>query len=216
MAIDVMGLLFSPESATKIKGGELDIPFDAAEVVEHHFRNLVTDEPREDGTLVSDHVLSQPDELVIEGVVSDFPLAGNLGTAIAGAVATRVVGGVAGVVAGGLVRAATGGAIGSLADLTGVQRPRQTAYDLLKRAVKEHLLLNVVTSLGTFANMVAESLDVTQSWTTANALRFRLALRTLVTATTSESPLDLVDALPGTADLAAATSERGFRPAVAS
>ena len=198
MPISVQSLVFAGKGKTAITGaGGFTIPLDAAEVVSHRFSNQLSDNPREDGSVVTDHVLHQPNELTIEGLVSDYPMA----------IAGGVLSGTGGAAALGRIGASLG------ADVT---TPRQTAYDLLKRAVTEQLLLDVETSLGTFSNMIAEAVEVGQTHETANALRFRLALREMATATTSESPIDLALVLPDGPDLASPATERGFQPAVAS
>ena len=181
MAIDVLGLVLSSAPGTKITG-DVEIPIDAAVVVSPRFANEVTGEAVEDGSEITDHIITAPVEVEIEGIISNHPVA----------------------IFGGLAS----GAFGGISDVLGIEQPRQSGYDLLKKAVVEQLLLTVETSLDTYESMVIVSLDVTGTRENANALRFRATFREVRVASTTDTPLT-----GNLGDLATGLAERGSRPA---
>jgi hypothetical protein len=67
----VLSILYGKKyNQTDIGGVELD----ATLVEEHRYTSRVTSYPIEDGTLISDHIINEPDVVVIEGIVSDTPI----------------------------------------------------------------------------------------------------------------------------------------------
>ena len=184
MTVDVRNLIFATEPRTKL-AGPIDIPIDSAEVVSHSLRNSLTSEAREDGSNVVDHVITEADEITIQGLVSDFPVA----------------------ILGGLVGGAA--ASGLLGDVLGLERPSRSAWELLKHAQRTHALMRVETSLGTLEDMIGVSLDSTQTAKTANALRFTWTLKKDQRVTTADTSLELVDVALGQVDLATPTADLG-------
>jgi hypothetical protein len=51
-----------------------NVVFDTVITEDHRFNSRVTYYPVETGTLVSDHIINQPDVVVLQGLVSDTPL----------------------------------------------------------------------------------------------------------------------------------------------
>jgi len=190
MAVEVLGLLFADKPRTKIEGGEIDITVDAALTVAHKYGLTVTSSPIEDGSSVDDHAVRDPDELTMEGFVSDHPVE-FLGGVLRGEVA--------------------GGAVGELLGAT----PRSvSAYALLRKAVDDKALLTVLTRFRTYDDMLATNLEVQQAQEVGEALRFQLTLRHVRrVGTSATSVLDkLTDAAK---DDAAPTASRGRKPAKA-
>src|SRR3990167_10328972 len=101
---DIIGLVVG-RPRTDIEGGDIDIPLDAALATVHTYRNAITGEPIEDGSEIHDHVIAEPEELTIEGLVSDHT------SNIFGG----VPGGALGAGIGGLVGGTSGAALGSRA-----------------------------------------------------------------------------------------------------
>jgi len=54
------------------------ITFDAIIQESHEYRNLITENPIEDGSIVSDHKTKQPFVLNLSGVLTDTPIAKNI------------------------------------------------------------------------------------------------------------------------------------------
>lgn len=61
-------------STTLIRPDGQSLTFDATPVIGFQKTNTITDHPIEDGSLVSDHVQKQPDQVSLTGIVSDSPL----------------------------------------------------------------------------------------------------------------------------------------------
>jgi hypothetical protein len=67
----VLSLLYNKRyRKTKIGGVELD----ATLTEEHRYTSRVTSYPVEDGTIISDHILNEPEVVVISGIVTDSPI----------------------------------------------------------------------------------------------------------------------------------------------
>jgi len=67
----VLSLLFGKKYPSP-KVGSIDLDVTIRE--EHRFSSRVTNYPIEDGTIISDHIINEPDVLVLVGLVSDTPL----------------------------------------------------------------------------------------------------------------------------------------------
>jgi len=67
----VLSLLFGKKYPSP-KVGSIDLDVTIRE--EHRFSSRVTTYPVEDGTIVSDHIINEPDIIVLVGVVTDTPL----------------------------------------------------------------------------------------------------------------------------------------------
>lgn len=67
----VLSLLFGKKYPS-LKVGSIDLDVTIRE--EHRFSSRVTNYPIEDGTIISDHIINEPDVLVLVGLVSDTPL----------------------------------------------------------------------------------------------------------------------------------------------
>lgn len=189
MAIDVLGLVLSANARTTITG-DVDIALDAAMTVGHGVHNTVSTEVREDGLDVSDNVVTHAEEVTIEGFVSDYPV--------------EILGG------------SIGGAVSRLSgNVLGTEQPSETMWQRLKKAAQDHLLLDVVTRLGSYEDMLIVDLETTQTRERAHSLQFTMTLRRMRTATAEESAiLDfLEDVLPGSADRAAPLADRGQQTA---
>src|SRR5690606_9380320 len=61
-------------STTLIRPDGQSLTFDATPVIGFQKSNTITDHPIEDGSVVSDHVQKQPDQVSLTGIVSETPL----------------------------------------------------------------------------------------------------------------------------------------------
>ena len=67
----VLSLLFGKKYPSP-KVGSIDLDVTIRE--EHRFSSRVTNYPIEDGTIISDHIINEPDVIVLVGLVTDTPL----------------------------------------------------------------------------------------------------------------------------------------------
>jgi hypothetical protein len=67
----VLSLLFGKKYAQSNVGG---VTLDATISEEHHYTARVTSYPIEDGRIISDHIVNEPETIQITGVVTDTPL----------------------------------------------------------------------------------------------------------------------------------------------
>lgn len=133
------------------------LTLDAA-VREMHLAELeVTDHPVESGVDITDHARERPEELTIEGIISDTPLNA--------AQAAR-----ANAKAGPSLQPPTVAPLG---------RPglAQAAYEELRRIKARRELITVTTKLHTYQNMMLVSLEVPRDGQSGDALRFTVRLR---------------------------------------
>lgn len=68
----VLSLLFGKKYAKSTVGG---VTLDATISEDHEFNSRVTNFPVEDGSIISDHIIKEPETLQITGIVTDTPLA---------------------------------------------------------------------------------------------------------------------------------------------
>lgn len=126
------------------KLGQIDtIEIDATIRELHSVKAKATKHPVETGSAVTDHVQLQPDEIEIEGMITNTPLVST-------------------------VEILTGQV--DLATLTG-QRAAM-AWDALEAVVKARLPIKVITSLKTYSNVVLEDLSAPREAKIGNAIHF--------------------------------------------
>jgi hypothetical protein len=149
MATPQLSLLYQPFNAI-IDSLVLD-----ASVKEEHISEVdVTDHPVEQGAAVSDHARPKPEELTIEGVVSNTPLS-NLQTSRA----TTFEG----------VSFTSNAASQSVRGMPG---NAESAYAQLRALRDKPILITVVTALRTYDNLIMTSLKVPRDKDTGDVLKF--------------------------------------------
>ena len=141
-----------------------DIELDATISENHNFTNQITQWPVEDGSIMTDHVLSQPENLTLNGFVTNSPIS-NLPPLLSpfGSIASSVSGGIA-----------------TVQSLLGKSRTETAFNDLLelwegkKNLVGEitRPLITIVTGLKVYKNMIMVSLVVPRDKDTRDALHF--------------------------------------------
>lgn len=204
MAIDVVDVLFPSdrqrrqpflrslsrlESDVKFGTGSLKavVAFDAVVSKEHQFSSQVTDNPVEDGTTVTDHVILAPRQLTLEAMVSDHPIDPE----VLAKMPTPTEG------PDGLPVA--------------VKPTRsQKAAEFLEGLWRDKVLLKVVTKFRTYANLVIESMTWREENDVGEALQVTLQLREIRIA--SSAVTQTAQLLPTKSDLAAGKVERGKKP----
>jgi len=70
----IFGRKYAQSQINQIRTGINLISFDTMVSEEHRFTSRVTYYPVESGTIVSDHIINQPDVVVLSGLISDTPL----------------------------------------------------------------------------------------------------------------------------------------------
>jgi hypothetical protein len=137
------------------------IPIDARISSTYSFRAEVTQFPVESGATVTDHVHTRPDEITLEGMVSDS----------------------------GLVEFPSLLGLRGDGELQQPGTRRQTAFDAIFRAFTDKTPLTVVTEYLIFDDMVIESFDVPKSPERGEAIWFNMTLRKISTVKTLTSSL---------------------------
>jgi hypothetical protein len=140
--------------------GPVTIEFDATTLETHSGSTSPTEHPVEDGALVADHAIDQPDEVELVGMVTNTPI-----LALASQRARSVLGGPAS------ARAVD-------------------AYEEIRRLRRTKTLVEVETELRTYSSMLIISDSVTRDKDTKNILQITVRFREFRTATveTTEAP----------------------------
>ena len=133
-------------------GGVAGIVIDATVSEEHLSEAELTENPVEDGVVVTDHVHLKPAQLTIQGVISDSPL----GYAVIGNIQN-------------LVR--------SVSALFGRSSRSIDAYNDLFNLQKSRQPFTVTTGLKRYKNMIMTSLSVPRTAQTGRAIHFSATMR---------------------------------------
>ena len=140
----------------------------------HNRSATVTENEIEDGTVVSDHVRTNPEKLEIQGEISEFPIG---------------LGGVSGVTAVGLQRKI----LGSEGLVKGVRKKPEDAWTYLKEVFDAGEPIEIITGLQSYEDMIIEELSVPRSVRDGKSLVFTVKLKRIrfaVTETTAAFKLD--------------------------
>lgn len=153
-ATSQLTLLYQPFSAI------IDtLVLDASIKEEHISENDVTENPVEQGSATTDHIRQKPEELTIEGVVSNTPLSHlQVQRAVMASGASWVTS-----AAVNYVRGQAGNA--------------EAAYVTLRALRDGKNLITVVTALRTYDNMAILSLKVPRDKDTGDILKFEMKLK---------------------------------------
>jgi len=141
---------FGAQGKSKCVIGEVQC--DAEIRTSHGKTGTLTEHAVESGSPVTDHYRVDPDQVEIEGVISDSPLS-DIPLPAAGTVG------------------AIAGAIGN------DQSPSQTARDALESYFDNAEIITITTRRKTYTNMVLTSFAYTDEVGTANVLRFTIRAR---------------------------------------
>lgn len=163
----LVGKFFGGRKGVEISGFVLDATVNEV----HSLESEPTEHPVEDGSPITDHIDVKPDQITIDGIVSDTPL--NLGATlqgggtIAGQVIGRKIGGVLGQQAGAL---GAGALVGLLLNRSGSST--KNAYDHFRDLQNKRIPFTVITGIHRYENMILTSLTVTKDTSTGKSLRF--------------------------------------------
>ena len=139
------------------------VNFDASVTETHTKRNSVPQHPVEVGKNVSDHIRQEPDELSINGIVTDHPI-----FFLASIQAESPLEG----------------------DLTAVNDRADLAYAELQRVMNDGELVEIVTSLREYENMAITELVVNRDAANGNVMNANISAREvrIVQTETTDAP----------------------------
>lgn len=188
----------------------------------HHLGAKATTHPVEQGSNISDHVILDPVELTIAGVISNHPLKPPAGVDIELKEfkwQTTGPGGLVGSVlpSAGILGTLTTGITGAFGlNEKGAQAQGYAIeFDRMRDSFSEFLGLfearspvTIITTLRDYENMILENLDVDQEASNANTLVFTCSAKQITITTTQKA-----DALPDTLKLSGKPKiSKGVKP----
>lgn len=147
------------------------IEIDGAIRESYSTRVRVTENPIELGANITDHAVIEPQEYIIDGVITDTPL----GLAALNTAFSNISDGISGILGDstseGLTRSAAG-------------------YRELKNLELKREAITLDTPLETLSNMLIVSLDVNRNKSTAKAVFFTMVLREIIVVATETNQRD--------------------------
>ena len=174
----------------KIGSIEIEVTLDES----HNYINEVTDYPVEEGFNISDNVYQKPEEITLTGMYSDTPLTTNQDQfveSMKGAGENRMQ-----------------SALESLLTIAGRSLPKQKgATGIVERQIEvlplqytvEPLIIDVVTTLRVYTNMICTSLTIPVSRQTGKSIRFTIKFKKIRTVESKIVSIDRTSDLNGKA-----------------
>lgn len=161
----LLSLLFTQfnDNSLLLLGTSKEIFFDATLSERPSFTAQLTTNPIESGSLINDHIIDNPDTLMIDGIVSDTRV--------------RVLAGVQDIIERGF----------------GSTARSKSAFDLLKKLKEDHTIITIVSGLTLYTNMIIINFAPNKNPGTGKALRFTLQLQKLITVNSQVLELDVSD-----------------------
>jgi hypothetical protein len=152
----------------------------------HEYTNTVTEFPVEKGFNISDHIIRQPEKLIMEGFVTNTPVprSVNLGTLLGAYVSTQN-------------RVET--ALEVLLNLAGLPPSTKNTADIATAALYPKVIDIVETGLRQYKNMVITRITIPRDVNTGETLRFTCELRHIITVLTETVTLQNTSELNGRA-----------------
>jgi hypothetical protein len=151
-----------------------DVHIDVTLTENHNFESEVTDNPVEEGVVISDHIDLKPESLTITGVISDTPL--NFTTSIQGAATTA--GAFVGKKIVGPLGAVAGVGAGAVAGLLVSPNNRmKNTFDHFRDLQSKRVPFTVITGLKRYTNMVIVTLTVNRDSKSGRSFNFTATLK---------------------------------------
>ena len=145
--MSILGIIFQQGKASI--GG---LVIDATLRETHISSSDITENPVEEGAKITDHVQNKPDELIMEGVISDSPL----GFPILGNIINIV---------------------NTVTTLFGQSSRSQDGYNKLRELKTKRVPFTVITGLKRYENMVIKDLNIDRTATTGKSINFRAVIK---------------------------------------
>lgn len=180
----ILSDLFTPKGV-KIESDIGDLFIDATISESPVMVNRVTENPIEDGSLIADNVVSEPNQITLTGIITDDPV--------------RFLSGIRDLAEKGQ---------GSLTR-------SKNAFELLEKLKNKKTLVTITTEFKVYESMLITKFSPNKDSNTGLSLRFVLELRELIIkkSQTVTIPRDSVkDEPPGSGDQAASTVDAGKQP----
>ena len=133
------------------------INLDAVLTEQHSRTSTISSHPVEGGAQVTDHIISEPAEVTIDGIVTNTPIY---------------------ILASLTAPSPIEGSPSPVEDRVGA------AYDEIKRIHQQSELIEIVTALETYSDMAINSLTITRDVTTGNVLSLSITAREVTLVTT--------------------------------
>lgn len=170
-SIDSFGL---PTTILSSIGG---IEVDAVLSENHRYNSLITSNPIEDGSVISDHIVNLPIILDIEGRFTDTPF-GFLESIVAGTAVGALTTGLTG------AQAAAGLSQATAQALLGEIRPglSKVKFKLLVALQVARETIDIVTGVQIYSNMIIESLSAPRASRDGRSIRFNATLKEILIA----------------------------------
>lgn len=166
----------APEGSLSNEEREL-IVLDATTQINHNLESSVTDNPIEDGSLISDHVDVKPKRLTITAIMSEAPI--SLESAIIGnvaGVAGGVVGGFQGNIATFGIAALGGQLLNKLGDRV------KEAFKAISEIREKKIAVTIQTGLDTYNNMIITSFLPIETASNGDSLSFTASFKEIKVA----------------------------------
>ncbi len=165
-----LSLLFSLSGALRKQPQIASIKLDASLSESHTYPARITDQPIEDGSVVSDHIINDPFRLDMTGSITNIPTLG-IGTLTLPAVT----------------------AIGSLVSIFKTKNKIKDAEEEFINLRNKKTVFSVVTGLRRYKNMVLETFTFNRDATIGDALEFSATLRQIDIVSTEVITIDDTD-----------------------
>lgn len=146
---------------------------------QHSSNASISKRELEDGSQISDHMVVDPEMLVIEGVISETPLT------FFNSIAQSAIGGGASLLSktrGAGAAAAAGILGGALLGVINGSRA-QNAYETMVSLQKQRILFDMVTGLKSYKNMALTSVVANRSREIGKAIQFSATMEEVIFAT---------------------------------
>ena len=146
-----------------------DFHIDVTLTENHSFEAEATENPVEEGVVISDHIDLKPESFTITGVISDTPL----GLAASAQGAASIAGAYLGKKVVGPLGALAGVGAGALAGtLTGNSNRMKNAFDHLRDLQTKRVPFTVITGLRRYTTMVVTSLTINRDGKSGRSFNF--------------------------------------------
>lgn len=166
----LLGLISGKTKVQFIQNNNAVIVFDASIKETHSRESSPTENPIENGQVISDHMIIKPFALELQGIITDSPIGGIQG--LIQEAATSVVSRLLPPI--GVIAASAGVALFST--LAKSKKPSVAAYGQLLQLQAAAQPFTVITSLYRYENMWIKSISVPREAASGNALEFTVSV----------------------------------------
>jgi hypothetical protein len=183
----LLGRKKDPPSIKKTGGSAILIQLDAGLSERHSYRNRVTKYPVEKGLDITDHVKQEPESFVLEGIVSNSPIAQIPFLSDYNAIVNQ-----------GKDRVMSAyEALLLIAGRKMVKVPTMTGDDVKMTIPSKPLMIDISANLRVFNDMILEELEFDFDAKTGDALPFKATACRIVKVSTAKTTINFVSTSAG-------------------